>query len=85
MKLDNTRLANTTAIVTAGVYAVCWALVGTTPMFYRGMMRSWMHGVDISTLPFSPMTIDLGLYGLVTMTITAWLIGYVFATVYNKL
>ena len=85
MKLDATRLASALAVVTAGVYLICVALVSTTPMFYRGMMRSWMHGVDISGLPLGPMAPASWIYGLVTMTGFAWLVGYVFAAIYNGL
>ena len=85
MKLDSVRLAHTLAIVTAGFYAVCWFLIGSMPGFYMGMMRSWVHGVDVAALPRGMMTTAGGLYGLITMTAVAWVTGYVFAAVYNTL
>lgn len=85
MKLDSVRLAHTLAIVTAAFYAICWFLISSTPGFYMGMMRSWIHGIDISSLPTNPMVFGTGLYGLVTMTAVAWITGYVFASIYNAL
>ena len=85
MKLDPVRLAHSSAIVTAIFYTICWVLIGSMPVFYMGMMRSWIHGVDITALPRSMMSPGVGLYGLITMTVVAWATGYVFAAVYNAL
>ena len=85
LKLDSVRLAHTSAVVTAVFYAICWFLISSMPGFYMGMMRSWIHGVDITALPRTMMSPGLGLYGLVTMTAVAWITGYVFASVYNAL
>ncbi len=85
MKLDSVRLAHTSAVVTATFYTICWILIGSMPGFYMGMMRSWIHGVDVATLPRGMMTTTGGLYGLITMTAVAWVTGYVFAAVYNAL
>ncbi len=85
LKLDSVRLAHASAVVTAVFYAVCWTLIGSMPGFYMGMMRSWIHGVDITALPRTMMSPGLGLYGLITMTAVAWVTGYVFAAVYNAL
>ena len=85
MKFDPIRLGHSLAIVTAGFYAVCWFLISSMPGFYMGMMRSWIHGIDVAALPRGTMTAGSGFYGLITMTAVAWLTGYVFAAVYNAL
>lgn len=85
LKLNTTHLAHTLAIVTAAFYIVCWFLISVMPGFYVGMMRSWIHGIDISSLPANPLVFGTGLYGLITMTAVAWTTGYVFASVYNAL
>lgn len=85
LKLDSVRLAHASAIIIAGLYVICWILIGSTPVFYMGMMRSWIHGVDITVLPRTMMSPGLGLYGLFSMTAVAWVTGYAFAVVYNAL
>lgn len=85
MKLDPTRTAHTTGIVGGIWYLICWILVGSMPGFYMGMMRSWIHGIDISSLPRNMMPFGASLYGLVTFVVVAWLTGYAFAAVYNAL
>lgn len=85
MKLDPTRTANAAAIVGAGLYVLCTFLVAATPMFYRGVAQTWMHGFNLAALPMGRMTMGGSIYGAVTFTVVAWLTGYAFATVYNGL
>lgn len=85
MKLDSTRVANAVAIVGAGLYAVCTFLVAATPLFYRGVAQTWMHGFNLAALPMRQMTFTGSIYGLVTFTIVSWLTGYAFTVIYNGL
>jgi len=85
IKLDPVRLANALGLVTAAWYLICALLISTTPLFYMGMMRSWMHGFENSVWRVSPLPFGLGLYGFVTLTAAAWLTGYAFAYIYNSL
>jgi len=85
LKLDPTRAANALAIVGAGLYVVCTLLVVSTPVFYRGVAQTWMHGFNLSALPMRQMTFGGSVYGLVTFTVVSWLTGYAFAAVYNAL
>lgn len=81
MKPLTTALAS--GITTAIVYVVCVVLWAGFPSGMMGYAGPMMHGIDRSILavqPFAPLTL---LLGATYAFITAFLIGGVFATVYN--
>ena len=85
MKHDPMRTANATAIVGSGLYIICWWLVGGAPGFYRGMMGSWFHGFNLAAMPMRQISVESGLFGLLTFVVVAWIVGYAWAAVYNAL
>ncbi|MBI2580476.1 hypothetical protein HYV85_01575 [Candidatus Woesearchaeota archaeon] len=81
MKPLTTALA--AGITTAMVYAVCVVLWAGFPSGMMGYAGSMMHGVNRSIFavqPFAPLTL---LLGAAYSFITAFLIGGLFAIVYN--
>ena len=45
--------------------------------------RSWFHGIDISQIATTTIPADNFILGLVTATVGAWLVGFLFAKLYN--
>lgn len=73
--------ANAVAVTTAIVFVACRLLVGAIPGFMYMVGRSWIHTVEWQMrAPGGP---DQFLLGLVTATVFAWLVGYLFATLYT--
>lgn len=77
--------ANALAIVSAAVSLVCAILVWTARDFVFGLASGWIHGTDLAALPAATPTLSGVLVGLVTLTVAAWAVGYLFAWTYNRL
>lgn len=84
MKHSPKATANALAVVAGALYFICaaWTLLSRTS--YMGVMNTWVHGLDLSSLPAK--TPDLGtlLVGFVSFVVVAWLTGYTFAVTYNN-
>lgn len=83
MKLNTMALANALAVLGAVYYLICYFVVLLAPDLFKAVYQSWAHGIDISAI-WSPRG-DNFFFGLVTFTVAAWVSGYAFAWVYNKL
>ena len=77
--------ANAVAATTAVVYLTCRALVGIFPDISFAVAQSWFHGIALSKLGSWNLTAGSFWLGLVSSTIGAWIIGYVFAIFFNAL
>ncbi|MBI4059222.1 hypothetical protein HY404_03205 [Candidatus Microgenomates bacterium] len=84
MKLNELAWANASAIVTGLIYVVCAAAVAFLPDFSKALAESWFHGLDLNQIWTGTPRSNFVL-GLVSAMIGTWLVGYVFAGVYNKL
>lgn len=83
MKHNPTVTANATAITTAIVYVVCRVGFLVAPELSMAIGRSWFHGIDISLIAAKNMPPGSFMLGLISATIGAWLVGYLFANLYN--
>ena len=83
MKLKQSALANTLAVLGALYFLICYALVLFAPEAYRAISQSWAHGADLSAI-WSPRPGNFFL-GLISFTGSAWLTGWLFGWVYNRL
>ncbi len=83
-KLNTVRVANTLAIVTAIAYLACILAVWIAPGLTTTIGNYLLHGVDISRL-VEARSFSYSLISLITGTIAGWLVGAVFAVVYNRL
>ncbi len=82
-KIGVMKTANSLAITTAIVYLVCILLVWIAPEFTASVGSYLFHGIDISRLVVA-RTFSYSLISLITGTIVSWLIGALFAAVYNR-
>lgn len=78
-------LANAFAITMAVVYIICAAWTILNRASFMSFVGVWVHGVDLSALPYSQPTLSGLVVGLVTATVAAWISGYLFAWLYKKL
>ncbi|MEK7061092.1 MAG: DUF5676 family membrane protein [Patescibacteria group bacterium] len=84
MKLKETAWANASAISVGVVYLVCAAFVAILPGLSKLVMQSWFHGINFENLWTGAARGNFVL-GLISAVIGAWLVGYLFAGLYNKL
>lgn len=72
--------------LTAGiVYVICTAAIALWPVGSLKFMSAWFHGIDLMKIA-TPFSISLGavVLGLVEVLIVAYLIGVLYAWLYNK-
>ncbi len=83
MKHDPKATANAVGATTAIVFVACRVLVGLFPDLSFTIAQSWFHGIQLTKLDSWNLTFSSFVLGLVSSAITAWIIGYIFAKVYN--
>ncbi len=76
-------MANAVAVTTAITYVACAGFVVLLPDFSLTIMKSWFHGIDLSQIASLTVTPESFIVGLITLTISAWVVGFVFAKLYN--
>ena len=83
MKHNPSVTANAAAVNVAIVYIVCRIGIALFPDLGMTIAQSWFHGIQLTQI--SELNLSLGSFvlGLTTSTIGAWLIGYLFAKLYN--
>jgi hypothetical protein len=84
-KLNPKRIANTLGVVFAGVSLLCAVLVLVFPGAAMSVFSNIFHGIDITQIAKSSVSIGSIIIGLIEVFILGWIIGWLFAVVYNKL
>lgn len=83
-KLNVVKVANALGITTAIFYLVCIILIWLSPGFSVTIGNYLLHGIDISQLAVQ-RSFGFSLISFVSGTISGWLMGALFAFIYNKL
>ena len=78
-KSNSLAIANTTAVTTAIIFVVCRVGIGLFPDISFTLAQSWFHGIELTKLETSGSFV----LGFVSATVGAWLVGYLFASLYN--
>lgn len=83
MKHNPLTTANAVGATTAIVFLACRLLIGLFPDLSFTIAQSWFHGVELTKLGSWNLTTESFVLGIVSATIGAWLVGYLFASFYN--
>lgn len=75
--------ANATAVTVAFISLFCTLSVILFPDLTMSIAKSWFHGIDISKITASNITLDSFIMGFITSTAGGWIVGFVFAQAYN--
>jgi len=84
-KLNTKNVANSLAIVSGIVFIVCVVLIIVIPEATMSLFGYLFHGLDISKITNPNVSIVSGIIGLVEIVVLAWIVGWLFATIYNKM
>ncbi len=76
-------IPNALAVTTAIIYVLCRVLVGIFPDASFALAQSWFHGIELSKSSAWNLTMQSFVIGLISSTITAWIVGYIFVKVYK--
>lgn len=81
-RLDSKRVSLSLAIVSALLSLLCALFIVLAPAFSMRLFGSIFHGLDITRIA-APMTLPGVVSGLLAVTVSALVAGWLFATVYN--
>lgn len=84
MKHNPLTTANAAAVTTAGVFVVCRMAFVVAPDLVLSIAQTWFHGIDISRISALNLSVESFILGIITTTAGAWVVGYVFAQLYNN-
>ncbi len=88
-KMENLKskvVALAVAMTTAFVYLVCLVFVALFPIETMATFGNYfVHGMDISSIAAKDIKLSESIIGLVIVTLSAYIVGYVFALIYNWL
>ena len=84
-KLNTKRVALSLAIVSAILYIACALLIAIAPDFTMSLFSNVFHGIDITQIADTSISLGSTLIGLVEIIVYALIAGWLFAWVYNKL
>ncbi len=85
LKLSPTAFANSMAILTAAFYLLFYLINLIAPGLFRLLFNAQFLGADVASLLPKEFTAGNFIVALVLMVITAWIFGYVWAWLYNRL
>ena len=84
-KLNANRVGFALASVMGILSIVCTLLLVLIPGFTLNFFSNIFHGIDITQIAKTSVTFGEFLIGLIEVLIGSYLIGWVFAKIYNKL
>ncbi|MBI2100981.1 hypothetical protein HYT53_00025 [Candidatus Woesearchaeota archaeon] len=83
-KLNQSAIGLAVGITTALVYAICLIFVAVFPLeTVIAIGNYFVHGIDISSIAAKNITLAKSVIGLVVVSISSAITGYVFALIYN--
>ncbi|MEK6936080.1 MAG: DUF5676 family membrane protein [Nanoarchaeota archaeon] len=83
-KLSTKKVALSLAIVSAILYIICALFIAIAPDFTIKLFSNLFHGIDITQITSTSISLGSTLIGLVEIIVYALIAGWLFALVYNK-
>lgn len=84
-KLNTKKVAYSLATVSGIAYIVCALLVAVAPEGTLSFFGALFHGIDITKIAATNLTIGSTILGFVEIIVLSYLLGWLFAITYNKL
>lgn len=85
MKLDKLILANSVALATAVLWVLCSVVVALFPGLSWTLTNWWTHGLLTGVRASWNLNLPNILLGGVTLTASAWVVGFVFGWSWEKM
>ena len=85
MKHNVNTTANAAAVTVAVLYVICRLAVSLFPGLSMTVAQSWFHGIELGQISDWNLSVESFILGLFSTTAAAWITGYLFASLYNRL
>ena len=83
-RINQNAIALAVGVTTALVYLVCLIFVAVFPLeTVITVANYFVHGIDISSIATKSITLAKSIIGLVIVSLSAAITGYIFALLYN--
>jgi hypothetical protein len=83
--LKPAAFANSLAVLTGAIYLVFHLIRLIAPIFFRFIFNAQFMGADVASLIWREIPIGTFIISFVVAVATAWLFGYAWAWLYNRL
>ena len=84
MKLNELAFAHSIALVMGGFYLVFYILLLLSPQVFGVIFNAQFLGADVASLMPEASSLIGFLITLASMVLTGWIMGYVWAWLYNQ-
>ena len=84
-KLNVKRTANALAVTAGIISLVCYILILIAPVGTVSFFGAIFHGIDMSKIAVESVSVGNGLLGVIEAIILGWIIGWLFAKIYNSM
>ena len=84
-RLSVKRTANALAVTAGIISLVCYILILIAPVGTISFFGAIFHGIDMSKIAVESVSIGNGLLGVIEAIILGWIIGWLFAKIYNSM
>ncbi|MDO8517137.1 MAG: DUF5676 family membrane protein [Nanoarchaeota archaeon] len=84
-KLNTKKIALSLTIVSGILYIICALFVVIFPNFATMLFSNLFHGIDITRIATTNISFASILSGFIQMIIYAFIAGWLFAQIYNRL
>ena len=84
-ELNPKRTANALGITAGIVSLVCYLLILIAPASTINFFGSIFHSIDLNKIAVEPVSIGVGFLGVIESIILGWIIGGLFAKIYNSM
>ncbi|MBS3082056.1 hypothetical protein J4416_03955 [Candidatus Pacearchaeota archaeon] len=84
-KLNVKRTANALGVTAGIISLVCYILILIAPVGTISFFGAIFHGIDMSKIAVESVSVGNGLLGVIEAIILGWIIGWLFAKIYNSM
>lgn len=82
--LNAKAFANAVTAIIAVFYIACWLLSTLAPDLIFNIAKSWTHSLNLESLKATTvMSLESVLFGLITISVLAWVTTYATIWLYN--
>ena len=83
--LSPKRTANALAITVGIISLICFIFILIAPSGTVSLFGAIFHGIDMNKIAVESISIGNGLLGVLEAVVLGWVVGWLFAVIYNKM
>lgn len=81
--MNKIAFANATAFTSGLVSVICLLGVLFAKDLFVGLINNFFHGINLAAMPVKEVDLGSAAIGFITVVVSTWILGYIFAYCYN--